>query len=212
MSVIRAAAALLFVLTLAGCAASPSDRVPVPVPSDATSGPDDDSIPLPAAPVTLPTPAPGTEVTGIGTVIDDGEGASLCSAVMESHPPQCDSPLPIEGWDWAGLESEESGGVRWGDFTVFGEFDGERLTVTRAPEPPGELEPWPSHTGPLISDELAIALAQIPRDLPTHLSLTQGDGFVYVSVLYDDGTLQSGFEDSYGEGAVVIAPLLRPAT
>ena len=162
--------------------------------------------------MTLPTPAPGTEVTGIGTVIDDGEGASLCHAVTESSPPQCGSPLPLEGWDWAGLESEKSGGVRWGEFTVFGEFDGERLTVTRAPEPAGEREPWPSHTGPLTSDELAMVGAQLKRDLPTYLSVTQGDGFVYVSLLYDDGTLQSGFEDRHGEGAVVIAPLLRPAT
>ena len=209
MSVIRAAVALLFVVTLAGCAASPSD--PGPVPSDATSSPDD-SIPAPSLPVTVPTPAPGTEVTGIGTVIDDGAGANLCYAVMESSPPQCGSPLPLEGWDWAGLESEESGGVRWGDYTVFGEFDGEQVTVSRAPEPAGQREPWPSHTGPLASDELAVAQAQIKRDLPSYLSITQGDGFVHVSVLYDDGTLQSAFEDRYGEGAVVVAALLSPAT
>ena len=208
MSVIRAAVALLFVLTLAGCAASPSD--PNPVPSDSTPGASD-PIPAPDLPVTVPTPAPGTEVVGIGTVIDDGDGANLCYVVMESYPPQCGSPLPLEGWDWVGLESEKSGGVRWGDYTVFGEFDGERLTVTRAPEPAGEPEPWPSHTGPLTSDELAVAQAQIKRDLPSLLSLSQGDGFVHVSVLYDDGTLQAAFEDRYGEGAVVVAALLRPA-
>lgn len=187
MRVIRPAAALLLVALLAGCAPSAGD------------------------PLEVPTPASGAELTATGTVIDDGEGAKFCYAVMESYPPQCGGPLPLDGWDWEGLAAEEASGVRWGDFTVFGEYDGERLTLTRAPEPAGEREPWPSYTGPLTSDELANVQAQIERDLPEYLSIGSGDGFVHVDVLFDDGSLQAELDERYGEGAVTVTSLLTPA-
>lgn len=68
------------------------------------------------------------------TVIDDGDGAVLClGGVAESLPPQCGGPGLI-GWDWTDHEGsyEEAAGVRFGDFSVTGTFDGTDLAVTDA--------------------------------------------------------------------------------
>lgn len=70
---------------------------------------------------------------GTFTVIDDGGGAVLCQGgVRESYPPQCDGPL-ISGWDWETVDRfEESGGVRWGEYTLAVTGDGDPVTVVLA--------------------------------------------------------------------------------
>ncbi|GAA4764916.1 hypothetical protein [Microbacterium gilvum] len=65
------------------------------------------------------------------TVIDDGDGAVLCTGgVAESLPPSCSGPLLV-GWDWSSLEGdfEEASGVRWGDFVVAGVYDPQEETI-----------------------------------------------------------------------------------
>lgn len=62
-------------------------------------------------------------------------GPQLClGGSQDSYPPQCGGP-DVVGWDWDEVEEEEAAfGTTWGDHTVVGTWDGERLTLT---EPPG---------------------------------------------------------------------------
>ena len=87
-------------------------------------------------PVDQPTEVPAAvgpvRTFGPVTVLDDGSGPELClGMVAQSYPPQCGGP-PITNWAWADHpgDFESSGGVRWGEFAVTGEFDGTRLTAT----------------------------------------------------------------------------------
>lgn len=68
----------------------------------------------------------------VGLLIDDGSGWRLCSAVLESYPPQCGGDsLRVEGLDPSVVPLEEEGDVRWQtDATLVGEIDGDTLTVT----------------------------------------------------------------------------------
>lgn len=162
-------------------------------------------------PLELPVPDEGTVLSVTATVIDDGSGAELCAIVLESYPPQCGAGVPLEGWDWTGLDRiQEAAGVRWGVYTVVGEYDGERMTLTAAPSP---AESWPeappSHTGDLDTAELTAIQRDLERDLPDALGNAAADGFVHVTVWFDDGSLQSEFDDRYGEGAVVVSSLLQ---
>ncbi|UUZ60475.1 hypothetical protein [Nocardioides sp. B-3] len=66
------------------------------------------------------------------TVLDDGDGPELClGGVAQSLPPQCSGPAVL---DWARADHagayEEANGVRWGDFTLVGEWDGTAFTPT----------------------------------------------------------------------------------
>lgn len=77
-------------------------------------------------------PAAGPVTTArTTTVLEAADGPQLClGGVAESYPPQC-SGIPLVGWEWAGVGAHERArGVRWGDFAVTGEFDGDRLVVT----------------------------------------------------------------------------------
>ena len=72
------------------------------------------------------------------TVLESPDhGPQLClGAVQESLPPQCGGP-DIVGWNWDDVDNEESvSGVTWGEYSVTGTWDGERLTLTEKPEPP----------------------------------------------------------------------------
>ena len=72
------------------------------------------------------------------TVLESRDhGPQLClGGVQESLPPQCGGP-DIVGWDWGDVDDEESvSGVTWGEYSVTGTWDGERLTLTEKPAPP----------------------------------------------------------------------------
>ncbi|MBW3536894.1 MAG: hypothetical protein KY395_03870 [Actinobacteria bacterium] len=76
------------------------------------------------------------------TVLEGREhGPQLClGGVQESLPPQCGGP-DIVGWDWDDVDDEESvSGVTWGEYSVTGTWDGERLTLTEKPGPPVETK------------------------------------------------------------------------
>ena len=80
------------------------------------------------------------------TVLESPDhGPELClGGVAESYPPQCGG-VPIEGWDWADAEGEESSnGTTWGSFHVVGTYDGETFTLT---EPPGPIQQPPAQEG-----------------------------------------------------------------
>ena len=77
------------------------------------------------------------ELMGHATVLQRGdEEPRLCVGMLfQSLPPQCDGP-PIHGWDWAAVEQEESASnVTWGDYVVYGTWDGNAFTATRDPIP-----------------------------------------------------------------------------
>ena len=69
-----------------------------------------------------------------GYVVDDGKEARFCSALAESHPPQCGGPsLRLEGAGDADLgELERANGVEWTEHEValLGEIDGDLFRVS----------------------------------------------------------------------------------
>lgn len=83
-------------------------------------------------------PEDSVEYTGSGTVLESPDhGPQLClGGVQLSLPPQCGGP-DLVGWDWNAVDNEESAsGTTWGEYSVVGTWDGERLTLTRSPGPP----------------------------------------------------------------------------
>lgn len=98
--------------------------------------------PTPAPPAASPSallPADGP-VRAVGTVLDDGTGPELCLAgVAQSLPPQCGGP-PVTGWEWDAHDHESAGGVRWGEYTMTGAWDGTTFTPADVrPSEPGDV-------------------------------------------------------------------------
>lgn len=110
-------------------------------PDSAADGADSSS----AKPTAAATPT--GEVTGLGMVIDQGEGTSLClGPIAESYPPQCEG-LPLEGWDWASRDDfEDIEGVKFAMYAVTGTFDGTTMTVTQEPISAALYDPMPDPT------------------------------------------------------------------
>lgn len=68
-----------------------------------------------------------------GTLFAGADGVRLCSAILESHPPQCGQPsLHVRGLDLVGVSNmEQAKGVGWTprEVTLAGEIEGDVLTV-----------------------------------------------------------------------------------
>jgi hypothetical protein len=68
-----------------------------------------------------------------GTLIANAEGVRLCSAILESHPPQCGKPsLSVRGLDLVGVSNmEQAKGVGWTsrEVTLEGTVDDGVLTI-----------------------------------------------------------------------------------
>ncbi len=150
-------------------------------------------------------------------VRDTGGDVQLClGAIMESYPPQCDG-VPVDGWTWDGLEgSESSNGTTWGDYAVYAAYDGERLTVTDPPimaalyDSIAPEDPTGGVDGTTSDEELA----SIQDDLEARLSaevttVATHRGYVWVQVVWDDGTIQAAADAEYGEDVVVVSSALR---
>ena len=193
---------MVAVLLLSGCGAV------------AAPGGDADGGPLPPA---------SDELIGQGMVISDEDGpAMLClGGVMESYPPQCSGPEVI-GWDWTAAEhSESSGGVTWGTYAVHGTWDGAAFTVTRPPislalyDPPANIDPRtdPENRGAGVDAELE-ALQQDLHEAASSAALTSWieNGYLFVTVVYDDGTLQDAYDAKYGSNIVAVQSALQPAS
>jgi hypothetical protein len=195
-------------LLLTGCAQPISDG-------------DGIAIDHPAPPAA--SPASG-EVLGQGTVLQvDGEPVNLClGAVMESYPPQCSGP-EIIGWDWEAVEGHETaGGVTWGTYAVQGTWDGKRMTVTQPPimlalyDPmmtPPDPKRDPANAGTTDEAEL-LAIQEEVHEFATIEVLVSApeNGYLFVTVVYDDGQLQRYFDELYGAGVVIVESALRPVT
>lgn len=160
---------------------------------------------------------PEGRVIGTGTVLDVAGEAQLCLGVVaESSPPQC-TGIPLDGWTWEGVDgSETSGDTTWGTYAVYGTFDGERYTVTDPPimlalydpvrpeDPANGVDGTGSDADLMrVRDDLSTSLG---RDA---LTLWTERGYVWVSVVWDDGTLQDAVDEAYGDGVVLVTSALR---
>jgi len=174
----------------------------------------------PGAPAPLgsvwPAP-PAGDVIAQGTVMDVGGDVDLClGAIMESYPPQC-SGVPITNWTWDGVDgSESSGEVTWGTYAVQGTYDGEAFTVTEAPIMLALYDPMmiEDPTGGKPGEGEESELLAIQEELPDRLGeafLGSGpqDGWLWVDVVWDDGTWQDAADAEFGPQKVVIHSAMR---
>ncbi|OAZ39606.1 hypothetical protein CBF90_03820 [Microbacterium sp. AISO3] len=170
-----------------------------------------------AGPTSLDPAPPSSEVVAQGTVLDDGAGAELClGAVAESAPPQC-SGIPLEGWDWASVtDATTMSGATWGAYAVQGRYDGSSLTVTASAVPLALYDPMPlpDPTGgvPGAADDATLRdVEQRVHDTLGDSVLASGayDGRLWVTVIWDDGTLQDAADAEFGADVVVIQSAMR---
>ncbi|MEO5920151.1 MAG: hypothetical protein ABIQ01_03315 [Pseudolysinimonas sp.] len=200
------AAATASLILLAGCAVGPAGPA---TPSGSSGG-----VAVPDGLIA----APG-QVVGQGTVIQTGDTPpQLClGAVMESYPPQC-SGSELVGWDWDAVEGEESSGaVTFGAFAVFGGWDGVALTVTDAMwlalyDPMPIVDPLldPENAGDASDGELARIQDELTASAPFEiLTMWPENGYLFVQVVYDDGSIQAWADQTYLPDTVAIRGALR---
>lgn len=215
MSIVRSTAVfvgigLVGLLTLTACASSPGAAAP-------TGGTTPDGgVSLGDA-----RPAPPTgEVIGMGTVMDVDGVVELCmGAIAESYPPQC-SGLPLKNWRWDGRDDkDQSGDTIWGAYAVTGTFDGDALNATQEPislalyDPMPLPDPTDGAQGATSEARLLAIQQQLPQLLGDDSTLYFGSGtergYLWVDVLWDDGTLQQAADADFGADVVVIRSALR---
>lgn len=202
-----AAASVLGLLTLSACATGPAGS---PAPTN-TGGPSGQSL------EDVRPSLPDGRVIGVGTVLDVAGDVQLClGAIMESYPPQC-SGVPLDGWTWDGVDgSETSGETTWGAYAVYATYDGERLTNTDPPillalyDPIRPEDP----TGGVDGTTSDADLTRIQDDISARLgadALGVGTdrGYVWVQVVWDDGTLQNAADAEFGDDVVIVTSSLR---
>ncbi|MDT3343796.1 hypothetical protein [Microbacterium aquilitoris] len=160
---------------------------------------------------------PTGEVWGQGTILDDGSAVELClGAVAESAPPQC-SGIPVAGWSWDGkLDATSTGGSTWGAYAVWGSYDGTTFTLTRTPVPLALFDAMPApdptegKTGSATAEDIATIEEIVPDAIGNDmLGMHDQDGWVYVDVIWDDGTWQKAADQDFGTGKVIIRSALR---
>ncbi|WP_439593957.1 hypothetical protein [Microbacterium sp.] len=163
-----------------------------------------------------PNPPEG-EVIAQGTVMDVGGEIELClGAIAESYPPQC-TGIPLDGWSWEGVEGSESAGdVTWGAYAVQGTYDGETFTNTQPPimlalyDPMMVPDPTDGKPGQGSEDELAAIQDELPDLLGDDLlSSSVQDGWLFIDVVWDDGTRQDVADAVYGDDVVIVRSALR---
>ena len=194
------AAAGAALLLLAGCA---------------SMGPGEQS----AVPPAVSPAAPGT-VVGQGTVLQIGDDApQLClGAIAESYPPQCTGP-EIVGWNWDAIDIKETANdVTWGTFAVFGTWDGATFAVTEDPVPLALYDPMmsapdprlgPENAGESSDAELRAIQEVVTTDLPVDVLFSFSEnGYLFVTVYYDDGSIQEFFDTVYGPDVVAVQSAL----
>jgi hypothetical protein len=199
------------VLLLSACTAQGGPAGPAP------DGNQPDDAPTAAAP---PTPAAAGQVTTVDTVLQEGDGPpELClGMVLDSYPPQCGG-LEIAGWDWDAVEAESAQDTTWGSYEVEGSWDGETFRVTEAtaapakwPEPSEDPRLDPDNAGAIGSEMSEPEALELQNEVHDHLGGLSGwidNGYIWVTVAYDDGSIQRYADDRYGADTVVVRSVLR---
>ena len=184
-------------------------------PAAAPSASDSDTSPGRLGEVD-PAPPEG-DVTGQGTVMDRDGGVELCvGVVFQPYPPQCDG-IPLEGWQWDAVDGEESAaGATWGEYAVTGTFDGERVTVTQPAIPLALYDPIRPEdpTGGVLGRTAEADLTAIQEELRARLGQDVflswlERGYLWLQVVWDDGTLQEAADAEFGEDVIIVEPALR---
>ncbi|MBE1875335.1 hypothetical protein [Myceligenerans pegani] len=202
------------VLGLGACAGPAAPGSGGTEPSgNATAGNEPDTAP-PAIPA-----APGP-VTVVTTVLQKGDGPpELClGGVAESLPPQCGGP-EVAGWDWDAVESDSAQDTTWGEYEVEGTWDGETFHLTSAAAPPDEWPELPEDPR-LDPDNPGAAGPDTPEgdahdlqvEVYQHLDGLSGwteNGYVWVTVVYDDGRIQRYADATFGADTVAVLSALR---
>lgn len=199
----------LALLLLCGCAAATPDA------------PSAGGTELPGSSVDLDTIPAAGPVSSWATVLHpEGESPRLClGGVYDSYPPQCDGP-EIAGWDWDAVDAEESaGGVTWGAYAVTGGWDGLVFALTSAEASglydvtPIDPRTNPAHAG-AASDDLLLRIQEQLHGTasPLHpLGSWPENGYLFVQVIYDDGTVQNWMDSAFGPEVVVVLSALHDA-
>lgn len=199
---------LVGLLTLSACTTAPGSRAPSAQPAGAS------------APWQQPAPPTGT-VQAMGTVMDVDGDVQLClGPVAESYPPRC-TGVPMTGWQWEGVDGmEQSGSTRWGAYGLTGTFDGDAFTVTEPPVLLALLDPAPlpdpvsGASGDASEARLLAVESQLTDRLGTGgellLSSVPDRGYLWVDVVWDDGSLQQAADADFGTGVVIVRSALRP--
>jgi len=150
----------------------------------------------------------------------DGEPRLCLGNVALSYPPQCTGPA-IHGWDWASVEqAETASNVTWGTYAVQGTWDGTAFTVTTAPIPLSLYDPM-AHPDPRLEGEPGpsdeVKLLRVQDDLQKSgdsavLGSWTTNGYLFLSVIYDDGSVQEFVDERYGPDVVAVQSALRTAS
>ncbi|MBG6179425.1 hypothetical protein [Arthrobacter sp. CAN_A1] len=222
--------AVLLSVLLATAAGVLSACGAVGVPASVPSGSDSPVSSGSSSPGPSPTPsttasgvaAPG-EVLAQGTILQQGDALpQLClGGVAESYPPQCSGP-DLLNWDWDMVDQEETAsGVTWGAYAVQGTWDGTAFTRTQEPiplslyDPIADLDPRldPANPGPGNQADLEELQAELfDWDGPQIVGSAVSNGYVVVTAIYDDGTLQKQYDAKYGPDTVIVQSALRPVS
>lgn len=155
-------------------------------------------------------------------VLQEGDGpAELClGGVAASMPPQCGGP-EIAGWDWSAVESESAQDTTWGEYAVEGTWDGETFHLievaappAESPEPPEDPRLDPADPGAAGPDELEGEAHELQAEAHEHLdglSSWTENGYVWLTVVYDDGSVQRYADEKYGADKIAVLSALRDA-
>lgn len=169
---------------------------------------------------TAPAPAAPGLVTAVATVLQENDDPpELClGGVAESFPPQCGGP-EITGWDWNAVEADSAQGTIWGEYTVKGTWDGETFRLTEAASAPTDPTALaddprldPDNAGAVGRDLSESETQELQDEVLTDLGGLGGwseNGYVWVTVAYDDGSIQSYADDTYGADRVAVQSALR---
>ncbi|MFC8796856.1 hypothetical protein ACFT2C_03925 [Promicromonospora sp. NPDC057138] len=188
----------------------------------ASDGNEPDDAPAAADPAATapPTPSASGQVSAVATVLQEGDGPPvLClGGVAESFPPQCGGP-EIAGWDWDAVEADSAQGTTWGEYAVEGTWDGETFHLTKAaaapterPAPPEDPRLDPDNAGSVAPDTPEPEAQALQNDVFDDLDGLTGwieNGYVWVTVVYDDGSIQRYADDTYGADTVAVQSALR---
>ncbi|MBL0887564.1 hypothetical protein [Myceligenerans indicum] len=173
----------------------------------------------PAGPASGAGASSGDPVTAVATVLQKGDGPpELClGGVAESLPPQCGGPQST-GWDWDDVESESVRDTTWGEYAVVGTWDGETFHLTEpatAPdpraEPPDDPRRDPGDPGEAGPERQAQDLLDEVYEPLGGLAGWTENGYVWITVVYDDGSIQRHADRTYGADRIAVVSALRDA-
>ena len=179
----------------------------------------------PAVSTNSRTPSVPGELRGQGTVLQErpAEPKFCLGIVAASDPPLCRGPA-IAGWDWNSVSgSKTRGTVTYGEYQLQGTWDGTTFTLGQTPRRVLGLDEYvrgprdprreTAHRGAGTPDQLRKIRNELSKDSdPEKLYAIVENGYVFLTVIHDDGKLQKKMDQTYGPNIVAVESALRPAT